>query len=229
MSDSPQSVRHTPFFAELAGLGDGDVEWRAVSAGLVLLRLIDAWIDEGPAAIAAEGWATRAVAEEIDEMPDIPARAILRSALNAMLDTTGVDMLTVAPRLMAYARSLDADARYSMAADVYETVIAYCHPAEQADQVVTAHVRLSYCRRQLGQLQEAKRRTLRCRLVALRMQPVTSSARCGRALPKRKCPWRAATIRAPRRCSTPPFAMPSRRGSTAFTPTRSRSVPPWRS
>ncbi|MDB4880206.1 MAG: hypothetical protein JWL60_1652, partial [Gemmatimonadetes bacterium] len=65
------------------------------------------------------------------------------------------DMHSVAPRLMAYARSLDLDAKWTLAADVYETVIAHAHPAEESDVVINAHLRLAYCRRSLGALDEA--------------------------------------------------------------------------
>ena len=157
MFENPQAMRHLAFFTELAGLDDENAEWRAITAGLVLLRLIDAWIDEGPSVAAADGWSVRSVRAAIDEMPQgVPARAILRSTLDAIIDAPGVDMHTVAPRLMAYARTLDADAKWSLAADVYETIIAYSHPTEEADQAINAHVRLSYCRRQLGELGEAE-------------------------------------------------------------------------
>jgi hypothetical protein len=155
--DTPQSLRHLPFFTELALLEESDPQWRATSAALVLLRLIDAWIDEGPSVAAPDGWAVRSVRASIDDMPEgMPARAILRSTLDAIVDTSAVDMHTVAPRLMAYARTLDADAKWSLAADVYETIIAYSHPTEEATEAINAHVRLSYCRRQLGELQQAE-------------------------------------------------------------------------
>src|SRR4051812_41039853 len=145
------------FFTELASLSEDDVEWRSISAGLVLLRLIDAWVDEGPAVVAADGWGVRGVRAAMEEVPEgIPARAILRSTLDAIINTPTVDMHTVAPRLMAYARTLDADAKYALAADVYETIIAYSHPTEEADEAINAHVRLSYCHRMLGDLQRAE-------------------------------------------------------------------------
>ena len=50
MFDDIMGARHLPFFTELAGLEDGDSVWRSVSAGLVVLRLVDAWIEEGAAA-----------------------------------------------------------------------------------------------------------------------------------------------------------------------------------
>jgi tetratricopeptide (TPR) repeat protein len=151
-----EGARHLPFFAELAGLEDGDREWRSVSAGLVVLRLVDAWIEEGAAAVAADGWGIRAVDAAIEEMPaGMPARAILRTIVDALKTSATSDLHAIAPRLMAYARSLDLDAKWALAADVYETVIAHVHPVEEADVAIAAHLRLAYCQRSMGALDDA--------------------------------------------------------------------------
>ncbi|HET9004340.1 MAG TPA: hypothetical protein VFN39_10120, partial [Gemmatimonadaceae bacterium] len=151
--DHMEGARHLPFFAELAGLEDGDEAWRSVSAGLVVLRLVDAWIEEGAAAVAADGWGVRAVDAAIEEVPaGTPARAILRSIVDAVKRSETNDMHAIAPRLMAYARSLDLDAKWALAGDVYETVIAHVHPVEEADVAIASHLRLAYCQRSMGAL-----------------------------------------------------------------------------
>jgi tetratricopeptide (TPR) repeat protein len=61
-------------------------------------------------------------------------------------------MHAIAPRLMAYARSLDLDAKWALAADVYETVIAHVHPIEESDVAITAHIRAGHCLRNVGDL-----------------------------------------------------------------------------
>lgn len=168
MFDSLQRVRHLPFFTELASLEERDPSWRAVSAGLVFLRLVDAWIEEGAAVVAADGWGVHSVAASLDEMPaGMPARAILMSALDALTSARSGDMHAVAPRLMAYARTLDTDAKWSLAADVYETVIAYPDPTHDSDDAISAHIRLSYCRRQLGELDAAEEIALEAGRIAL--------------------------------------------------------------
>jgi tetratricopeptide (TPR) repeat protein len=149
--------RHLPFFAELASLDEADPNWRSVSAGIVVLRLVDAWIEEGAAAVGSDGWGVRSVEAAIAQMPvGLPARAVLGSVVTALKESTASDMHAVAPRLMAYARALDLDAKWALAADVYETVIAHAHPIEESDAAIHAHVRLAYCRRQLGDLDLAE-------------------------------------------------------------------------
>jgi tetratricopeptide (TPR) repeat protein len=154
--DQTERLRHAPYFAELASLDERDPWWRAVSGGLVLLRLIDAWIADGASVVAADAWGVRSVEAAIEEMPDgMPARAILGSILGALRRSGGGDMHLVAPRLMAYARSLDLDAKWALAADVYQTVIAHAHPVDESDVVISAHLRLAFCHRSLGALDEA--------------------------------------------------------------------------
>jgi ATP/maltotriose-dependent transcriptional regulator MalT len=53
---------------------------------------------------------------------------------------------------MAYARSLDLDAHWALAADVYETILNHVHPVEDADVAVNALLRRGYCLRQTGDL-----------------------------------------------------------------------------
>ncbi len=156
MFDTSRNMRHLPFFTELATLDDADASWRAVSAGLVVLRLVDSCIEAGSDVVAADGWGVRSVRAAVEEMPaGVPARAILSGVVDALIESRGGDMHAVAPRLMAYARSLDLDARWALAADVYETVIAHVHPLEDEDVVVTAHLRRGHCLREVGSYQTA--------------------------------------------------------------------------
>ncbi len=156
MFDSRERVRHLPYFAELASLEDTDPSWRAVSAGLVLLRLVDAWIEDGAAVVAADGWGVRSVAAAIEEMPaGMPARAILTGVLDVLTAARGGDMHAIAPRLMAYARSLDLDGKLALAADVYETVIAHVHHDEESEIAVNALLRRGHCLRELGDFPDA--------------------------------------------------------------------------
>jgi tetratricopeptide (TPR) repeat protein len=149
-------MRHVAFFTELASLEDADPSWRAVTAGLVVLRLIEAWVEEGAQVVAADSWGVRSVRAAIDDMPPgMPARTLLGGVVEALISARGGDLHAVAPRLMAYARSLELDARWSLGADVYETILAHVHPVEDADVAVNALLRRGHCLRQLGDLASA--------------------------------------------------------------------------
>jgi hypothetical protein len=155
-SDTPENLRHVAFFTELASLEDGDHSWRAVTAGLVVLRLVEAWIEEGSAVVTADSWGVRSVRAAVEDMPaGMPARTLLIGVVDALTSSNGGDLHAVAPRLMAYARSLDLDAHWAMAADVYETILAHVHPVEDADVAVNALLRRGHCMRNLGDLSGA--------------------------------------------------------------------------
>jgi tetratricopeptide (TPR) repeat protein len=154
--ESDRTLRHLAFFEELAALDESDAEWRSVSAGLVVLRLVDAWMEEGPHSVTSDAWGLRAVRVAIEEVAEgAPVRAILGSIVDAMEASPVADMSAVAPRLLAYGRALEYEARYVLAADVYRAVIAHTHPVEESDIASTAHLQLGACLRTSGNLAAA--------------------------------------------------------------------------
>jgi tetratricopeptide (TPR) repeat protein len=149
-SETSEHLRHQAFFTELASLEDADPSWRAVTAGLVVLRLVDAWVEEGAGVVAADNWGVRSVRAAVEDMPEgMPARTLLAGVVEALVSSRG-DLHAVAPRLMAYARSLELDALWSLGADVYDTILAHVHPVEDADVAVNALLRRGHCLRELG-------------------------------------------------------------------------------
>lgn len=160
-------LQHVPFFEALSRTKEGSPEWRLTSAGLVTLRLFDAWLVEGPSVVSPGSWGLRAVREAIDVMePGSSSKAILISIVDAMEGAGMVRVPLVAPRLLAYARALQFDGRWELAAEVHRTVIAHAHPVEEADIVIAANMQLGSCLRPLAQLDEASRAYERAGCVA---------------------------------------------------------------
>jgi tetratricopeptide (TPR) repeat protein len=149
-------IRHLAYFEELAALDEREDSWREISAGLVVLRLIDAWFEQGAAVVAPNAWNLGAVVNAIAEIPPgRPARGMLKSVVDVMVEARTPDAHIVAPRLMAYARSLDFDARWNLAIDVYRSVIGHSEPLDDAETVIAAHLRLGFCLRQVGEISES--------------------------------------------------------------------------
>jgi tetratricopeptide (TPR) repeat protein len=156
MRSSQRPLQHLSFFEALASMQEDSPDWRAASAGLVTLRLFDAWVEEGPSVVASDAWGLRAVREAIAAVDRRSThRALLTSVVDAMTAAPVVRIATVAPRLMAYARVLQLDARWQLASDVYRTVIAHAHPVEDADVVVTSNMQLGACLRMMADWSEA--------------------------------------------------------------------------
>lgn len=150
------SVRHLAFFEALAELRETDAAWRATTAGLVVLRLIDSWFDEALDPRTDGAWSMNAVREAVGSIDaGNPARNILSGTLDALEDAPRVSLGAVAPRLLAYGRSLDYEGQWLLSADVYRSVIARADPAEDADVAADAYLQLGYCMRTLGLWDEA--------------------------------------------------------------------------
>jgi tetratricopeptide (TPR) repeat protein len=156
MNISEPKLQHIPFFEALSRAKEGSTEWRLTSAGLVTLRLFDAWLVEGPAVVAADAWGLRAVRDSINAVEGgSSSKAILESIVDAMADAHTVRVPLVAPRLLAYARALQFEGCWDLAADVHRTVIAHAHPFEEADIVIAANMQLGTCLRTLADWDEA--------------------------------------------------------------------------
>jgi tetratricopeptide (TPR) repeat protein len=154
--ESTSTFRHLAFFEELAKLDERDEGWRSVSAGLVVMRLIDRWLSSATNTVRCDAWGIGAVRESIGELPETtPLRRMLTSIVDFVASSSAVDIHGLVPRLMAYAQLLDYDGKWALSADVYETVIAHADPIGDADLVVPAFLQLAYCRRVLSDYERA--------------------------------------------------------------------------
>jgi tetratricopeptide (TPR) repeat protein len=151
--DTEGMLRHLAFFEELGKMDESDTSWRAVSAGLVVMRLVDSWIDDGATPSRVDAWGVSAVREAIAEMPTTtPMRRMLSGIVDVLVSSTSVDMHAIIPRLMAYGQALEYDGRSALASDVYRTIVAHSHPMDDGDIVVPASIQLALCLRNLGDL-----------------------------------------------------------------------------
>lgn len=149
-------IRHLAFFEALGTLDEGSTDWHATTAGFVVLRLVDAWHDEGAQIAAADAWGLNAVRDAVTAMaPGDPARTILNGVVDAVSTADRADFSVVATRLSAYGRALHFDAKWRLAADVYETLLTYAHPIEEADVYINASMQLGYCLRMVGDFDQA--------------------------------------------------------------------------
>jgi tetratricopeptide (TPR) repeat protein len=147
-------LRHLAFFEALAELEETDAKWKSASAGLVVLRLFDDWMDQGPFPAGGNEWGVRAVRSAVEAV-DVgnPTRLILAGIVDAIAE--GADRASLTPRLLAYARALHYGADWALSADVYHTVIAHAHPIEESDSVIDANMQYGYCARMLGKWDDA--------------------------------------------------------------------------
>jgi len=169
-------MRHLVFLEELAKTDETDANWRSTSAGLVVLRLVDHWMETG--STGGDSWGLAAVRDAVAEIEETtPVRRILASAVDAIAEAKPADISAVIPRLMAYAKSLEYDARWALAVDVYETILPHADPVADADVVITAHVQTSTCLRALGDFDGALDASRRAQEVAVAANDLSGQLR----------------------------------------------------
>src|SRR5262249_10965102 len=99
--ESTSCFRHLAFFEELSKMDETDPHWRSVSAGLVVMRLVDEWIMTGCDAVRLDAWGVTAVREAIAAVPETtPLRGILTAIVDCIVSSPVVDIHALAPRLM---------------------------------------------------------------------------------------------------------------------------------
>ena len=153
MFDSERRLRHVPHLEAVASSEEGDPEWQTAMAGVVVLRLVDAWIEDGPSSIRQDEWGLRAVRNAIEAIESHEQiKTVLASITNLVESSSAIDMGLLAPRLMAYGQLLEYDSRWSLANDVYDTIVAHTHPVQEADLATQAHLRRGFCLRVIGDI-----------------------------------------------------------------------------
>lgn len=156
MSSIVRPLFHMPYFEQLAELPNDSAEWRSVSAALVMLRMFDSWMREGAEVVSREAPGLQAVRDRIAAMDVRDSnRRLLLSIVESMVTAENPRMVTVAPRLMAYGRALQHAAKWSLAADVYRTVLAYATPLDDSDVVIQANMQLGRCLRVMAEWDES--------------------------------------------------------------------------
>ena len=149
-------LRHLPFFEALAATDEGTPEWRAATAGVGVMRLVDEWAAGGPD--LRNRWGVHAVRLAVEAMPEgRPARAVLLGLVELLGATPRADADVLAARLLAYGHVLDLEGRYDLAADVFETLVGIAGASALVDVAYDAGMRLGYCLRMLGRLDDAGR------------------------------------------------------------------------
>jgi len=150
------TLQHVAFFEALGAMTEAHSDWQAVSAGLLVLRLVDGWLTEGSQAAQVSLQGVRAVRTAIEAIPDADlSRSILSGIVDGIEASQIPDVRPVASRLTAYGRCLDHGGHWALAVDVYRTVLSYLPPALDPEMVVDTHMRLAHCLRVTGQFDAA--------------------------------------------------------------------------
>ena len=169
--DTNGTLRHRAFFEALASTDEASDAWRAARAGLVTLRLLDAWSEYrhgGHASLASMRAREKALKYEVDAVQNVvselPAKGAERRLLNTIVarivEAEDGDSLRLVAPLFAYARALHVRSAYLLAADVY-AIVWEAHVGDSAigtvdgDVATAAAMYMGACYRTMGDAEHA--------------------------------------------------------------------------
>lgn len=145
-----RGLRHAAFFEALATQDPAGSAWRATSAGLVTLRLVDRWMTLRADGRGVPVEAVRAVRRAVNRVRRAsPFRAPLDALSCAVSGSLYNEGPSASSCLVAYAWALHASAQWALALDVYLTFIEYATAPEEAQARADATLRIQACRRML--------------------------------------------------------------------------------
>ena len=158
------AVPHQPFLERLSTAERGDSTWRALVGGHAALQLFDVWVGNGCGEIPVSALEIRRVRKHVSAIEDAHA---IRRCLTSLVDvihrapseresdarqSTGYE----AGRLLAsYGRLLQFDGAWSLAEDVFETLLAGGCCVNDDEQLLDATLMLGYSVRMQGKLDHA--------------------------------------------------------------------------
>jgi hypothetical protein len=157
-------IRHLPFFEALADMGDeSHPEWVPLQAGLLVLRLIDGWLEDGRRAAQATPRGIRAVRAAVRKIDRrYPGRRPLARLVTTIHTASRArgrrpprSAATLAPWLLSYGRSLGLTGRPALAADVYDSTAAHLATSDNIDLIIEANLRLGSVARAASDLPRA--------------------------------------------------------------------------
>lgn len=145
-----RGLRHAAFFEALATQDPAGSSWRATSAGLVTLRLVDRWMTLRADGRTVPVEAVRAVRRTVNRVRRTsPFRAPLDALSCSVSGAQYNDGPSPTSCLVSYAWALHASAQWALAIDVYLTFIEYATASEDVEARADAALRLQACRRML--------------------------------------------------------------------------------
>src|ERR1700687_5824908 len=150
-------IRHQVYFDTLGSMQEGSASWRAVFAGLSVLRLVDSYPLAAPLTGPANWALVHAVRTAIEQMSDGDViRGVLTNLLEELTSRNTIDD-AVCVALLAYGRSLDYEASWGLATDVFSTVAKVAKPERNARLAVEANVAVGGAARRNGDWETSAR------------------------------------------------------------------------
>jgi tetratricopeptide (TPR) repeat protein len=159
------TLPHRAYIEALADEPEGSPAWHAIVAGYAALQLFESWMDGGIGATAPSMLDVRRVRHYVEAVPERhPARRCLAQLVASIEQATGVldvveppasQRVQVARGLTSYAKLLQYDAHWGLAADVHGTIIEFAQRTNDVPQMLDSMLMRGYSLRMQGRFDDA--------------------------------------------------------------------------
>ena len=150
-------LAHIAYFEALASIEDEtNPEWKSILAGLVVLRLVDSWLDLGTQVVTADVTGLKAVRHAIAEVFEgDPIRSILYRLIDTLEQTETAGIRAIAPQFIAYGQALQYAESLHLALDVFVSIRDRAKAVHDNTLAIQAALQVAKISRNLGNLSES--------------------------------------------------------------------------
>jgi len=166
---------HRAYIEALAETVEGSPAWHVTIAGYAALQLFEGWAETCAGAAPPSTLELRRVRKYIDAAPEgYPIRRCLTHLVDSIEIAAAADdaertarSLDVGRVLSAYAKLLQYEAQWGLAADVHSTVIGFAQYMEDSERLLQSMLMRGFSLRMQGRLDEASQAYAALRSAAL--------------------------------------------------------------
>src|SRR5580704_11190010 len=146
-------LAYEAYFDALAPLKTTSDAWKSIMAGLVVLRLVDDWLGSGSLAIAENPANVHAARDAVARMPESdPLRPPLCDLIDIVAQSEQSTVQAVAATMLDYGRLLQFADRWTLARDVFVSLLKWSSIKRDQQTVARTARRLGLVLRRLDQL-----------------------------------------------------------------------------
>lgn len=153
---------HRAYIEALADAPEGSATWHAIVAGYAALQLFETWMDGGAGSATPSMLDVRRVRRYVEAVPDVhPGRRCLTHVVDCIATSAGADAEAIARRaevgrvLASYARLLQYEAQWGLAADVHGTIVEFAQRTNDVERMLDSMLMRGYGLRMQGRLTDA--------------------------------------------------------------------------
>lgn len=154
---------HRAYIEALADAPEGSPAWHAIVAGYAALQLFESWMDGGVGTAVPSMLDVRRVRRYVEAVPEThPSRRCLAQLVDSIDAASGDDPSEPIARraevgrvVAAYAKLLQYDAQWGLAADVHGTIVEFAQRTGDVARMLDSMLMRGYSLRMQGRLDEA--------------------------------------------------------------------------